>query len=60
MAEGALALLLALAYKVDEKQRAARAGEWGSRTSIIGRGLNGRVLGIIGLVTSAKSLPAHQ
>ena len=56
MAEGALALLLALAYKVAEKQRAARAGEWGSRASIIGRGLNGRVLGIIGLGNIGQEL----
>ncbi len=56
MAQGAFALLLGLSHKVAEKERAARAGNWERRASIVGKGLDGRVLGIIGLGNIGQEL----
>lgn len=49
MAQGAMALMLALAHRLTDKERAARSGAWAARVSLAGRGLEGRVLGIVGL-----------
>jgi phosphoglycerate dehydrogenase-like enzyme len=48
MAHGAIALLLALAHNIPSKERAAHLGEWGRRTQLQGKGVEGRVLGIVG------------
>ena len=49
MAHGAIALLLALAHNIPIKEQAARSGAWERRAQLQGKGVGGKVLGIIGL-----------
>ena len=49
VATSALALLLALAHRIPEKDRLTRAGRWGDKLDYMGTGLIGRTLGIVGL-----------
>ena len=49
MATSALALLLALAHRIPEKDRLTRAGGWREKVDYMGTGLVGRTLGIVGL-----------
>jgi phosphoglycerate dehydrogenase-like enzyme len=46
---GAMALLLALAHRIPEKDRLVRAGGWEERTQFVGLGTLGRTVGVIGL-----------
>jgi phosphoglycerate dehydrogenase-like enzyme len=46
---GAMALLLALAHRIPEKDRLVRAGGWEERTKFVGLGTLGRTVGVIGL-----------
>jgi D-3-phosphoglycerate dehydrogenase len=49
MASGILALVLALALRIKERDRLARENRWPERTMYLGTGLGGRTLGIVGL-----------
>jgi phosphoglycerate dehydrogenase-like enzyme len=49
MAHGALAMVLALAHRLPDKDSLARSGTWGERLSVTGPGVIGRALGIIEL-----------
>jgi phosphoglycerate dehydrogenase-like enzyme len=49
VASGILALTLALAHRIPERDRAARAGAWHERFARPGTGLEGRTLGVVGL-----------
>jgi phosphoglycerate dehydrogenase-like enzyme len=46
---GAMALLLALAHRLLEKDRAVRDGRWDERVALLGAGTLGRTMGVIGL-----------
>ncbi len=48
LALAALTLVLALAHQVPVKDRLVRSGRWGQRGAFQGRGVRGRVLGIVG------------
>lgn len=48
VAVATLTLLFALAGRLPAKDRITRAGRWGERNDLMGRGLVGRTLGIIG------------
>lgn len=48
MASSAMAMILALAHRLVEKDRATRAGRWSDRHRFKGAGLSGRVLGVVG------------
>lgn len=58
VASGAMAFILALAHRVVDKDRAARAGGWGKRLDTLGTGLAGRVLGVVGLGNIGRELLA--
>lgn len=58
VASGAMAFILALAHRVVDKDRAARAGGWGKRLDTLGTGLAGRVLGVVGLGNVGRELLA--
>jgi phosphoglycerate dehydrogenase-like enzyme len=45
----AMALLLALAHRIPEKDRLVREGRWDERFEYLGRGTFGRTLGVIGV-----------
>jgi phosphoglycerate dehydrogenase-like enzyme len=45
----AMALLLALAHRIPEKDRLVREGRWDERIDYVGRGTFGRTLGVIGI-----------
>lgn len=49
VAASAVALVLALAHKLPEKDRLTRAGRWHDKLDYMGMGLTGRTLGLIGL-----------
>jgi D-3-phosphoglycerate dehydrogenase len=49
VASSVIAFLLALTHRLLAKDRLTRAGRWTERSSQIGVGLRGRVLGIVGL-----------
>jgi phosphoglycerate dehydrogenase-like enzyme len=49
VAAAGLTLLLALTHRVREKDLLVRTGRWSERLAHIGTGLDGRVLGIVGL-----------
>lgn len=49
MASTALALLLASAHRIVEKDRITRAGEWGRKLDYMGFQVTGKTLGLIGL-----------
>lgn len=55
MASGAMAFILALAHRLPEMDHEVRANGW-DRFAHIGMGLNGRVLGIIGLGNVGREL----
>jgi D-3-phosphoglycerate dehydrogenase len=46
---GAMAMLLALAHRIPEKDRLVRAGGWEERARFVGLGTLGRTVGVIGL-----------
>lgn len=48
MATAGLLALLALAYRLPQKERVARDGEWASSGEAAGTGLTGQTLGVIG------------
>jgi phosphoglycerate dehydrogenase-like enzyme len=48
MASGAMAFVLALAHRLIEKDRSVREGVW-ERFAHVGSGLEGRILGVVGL-----------
>ena len=56
MAAGGMAFLLALAHRLPEKERRARAGRWDR--DIVGTGLSGRTLGILGLGSIGRDVAA--
>ena len=58
MATSALALLLALAHRIPEKDRLTRAGRWREKLDYMGTGLVGRTLGIVGLGNIGRELCA--
>jgi D-3-phosphoglycerate dehydrogenase len=49
MPAGAMALLLALAHRLTEKDRIVRARQWDRRFGLVGIGTSDRTLGVIGL-----------
>lgn len=49
MPAGAMALLLALAHRIPEKDAIVRSGHWEDRVGLVGRGTFGRTVGIIGM-----------
>ena len=49
MPAGAMALLLALAHRISEKDAIVRAGRWEDRVRLVGCGTFGRTVGIIGM-----------
>jgi phosphoglycerate dehydrogenase-like enzyme len=55
MAAGAMAFVLALAHRLHEMDRHVRAGGW-DRFAHVGVGLDGRVLGLIGLGNVGREL----
>ncbi len=55
LAAGAMALVLALAHRVVERERRIRSGWW-SRQELPGIGLRGRTLGVIGLGNVGREL----
>jgi phosphoglycerate dehydrogenase-like enzyme len=55
MASSAMALVLALAHRLFQKDRLVRAGRW-ERFEHVGMGLRGRTLGIIGLGNVGREL----
>ncbi len=48
VASAMLAMVLALAHRVKERDRLVQEGRWADKTSILGTGLTGRTLGIVG------------
>jgi phosphoglycerate dehydrogenase-like enzyme len=56
MAAGGMAFLLALAHRLPEKERRARAGRWDR--DVVGTGLSGRTLGILGLGSIGRDVAA--
>lgn len=46
---GAMAMVLALAHRLPEKDRLVREGRWGEAFDYVGLGAEGRVLGVIGV-----------
>lgn len=55
-ASSALLFMLALAKRLPEQERAARAGDWRQQPRIMGGELIGRTLGIVGLGHSGREL----
>jgi phosphoglycerate dehydrogenase-like enzyme len=55
LAAGALALVLALAHRIVERDRLVRSGWW-DRQELTGFGLRGRMLGVIGLGNVGREL----
>jgi phosphoglycerate dehydrogenase-like enzyme len=55
-AAAALLLLLALARRLPQQERIARAGRWDLQAQVMGGELHGRTLGIIGLGHSGREL----
>ncbi|GAB2477004.1 NAD(P)-dependent oxidoreductase [Promicromonospora xylanilytica] len=51
VASAALALLLALAHQIPQRDALVRTGRWADRTEVLGVGLGGMTIGIIGLGT---------
>jgi phosphoglycerate dehydrogenase-like enzyme len=49
MPAAAMSLLLALAHRIVEKDRAVREGRWDDRFELVGPGTSGRTIGIVGL-----------
>lgn len=49
VAASAVAFILALAHKLQEKDRLTREGRWNEKLDYMGRGLTGRTLGLVGL-----------
>ena len=58
VAEGALALMLALAKRLTELDQAVRAGRWEERDAVEIRDLEGATLGIVGLGRIGRRLAA--
>ena len=56
VAEGVVTLMLALAKRLLIQDRLTRSGRWGEKTRYIGRGLEGRVLGLVGLGNIGREL----
>jgi phosphoglycerate dehydrogenase-like enzyme len=56
LAGGAVAFLVALAYRIVDKDRAAREPGWPGRFVTPGRGLAGRTLGVIALGSAAREI----
>jgi phosphoglycerate dehydrogenase-like enzyme len=56
MAAGGMTFLLALAHRLPEKERRARAGRWDR--DLVGTGLSGRTLGILGLGSIGRDVAA--
>jgi phosphoglycerate dehydrogenase-like enzyme len=55
-ASSALLFMLALAKRLPEQERVARAGDWRQQPRIMGSELIGRTLGIVGLGNSGREL----
>src|SRR5713101_4845271 len=55
-ASAALLLMLALAKRLPHQERITREGRWDLQASVMGRELEGRTLGIIGLGHSGREL----
>ncbi|HEV7221772.1 MAG TPA: NAD(P)-dependent oxidoreductase [Pirellulales bacterium] len=55
-ASSALLFMLALAKRLPEQERVARAGDWRAQASVMGGELQGRTLGIVGLGHSGREL----
>ncbi len=55
-ASSALLFMLALAKRLTEQERVARAGRWDRLSGVIGTEIQGRTLGIIGLGHSGREL----
>lgn len=55
-AEMALGLMLALARAIPQEDRAIRAGQW---QTTLGRGLNGKTLGVIGLGNLGRQMAGY-
>jgi D-3-phosphoglycerate dehydrogenase len=56
VASSALALMLALAHRLPQKDRLTRAGRWNEKLEYHGTSLGGRTLGLIGLGNIARDL----
>lgn len=54
VASAALALLLALAHQIPERDRLVRTGNWARRGEVLGMGLGEMTIGIIGLGTIGR------
>jgi phosphoglycerate dehydrogenase-like enzyme len=55
-ASSALLFMLALAKRLPEQERIARSGRWDLQAGVMGRELQGRTLGIVGLGHSGREL----
>jgi len=56
MASAILLLILALGYRLLEKDRLIRAGRWAEKGDYMGTGITGKVLGSVGLGNIAQEL----